>query len=415
MRVGEIRHEERLGFGKPLDGVRVLAAEQMQALPYATQILTHLGAEVVKVEPLRGESGRFARPLIRDADGQPAGATFTRNNLSKQSLALDLKSPEGRALFLKLAPRFDVIAENFKPGTMERLGLGYDVVSTAHPEAIYLSISGFGNRTPSPYTHWPAYAPIAEAMAGIYEPTRKPGEPPPVVVAGALGDNASALFAIIGVLSALRHRDRTGKGQHVDISMYDSSIAMADMIPQLWSMEEPPEHATAGSTGIVGAFAASDGHFVIAVFREHHFERLAGLVGHPEWVGDERFHTREDWARNLNAVVRPALESWARDRTKLEAARALCEAGIAAGPSNVAEDLWNDPHVREHAMLLEIPRADSDRDMLVVGNPVKLSMMAEGPVAAFPGLGEHTDEVLRSELDLGDEEIAGLRERGVVA
>jgi len=415
VRVGEQLHPERAAWGKPLDGVRVLSAEQMQALPYATRLLAHLGAEVVKVEPPgSGESGRGADPALVDRDGRRVGATYLRNNLSKQSVAIDLKRPEGRDLFLRLVPGFDVVAENFRPGVMERLGLGWEAVSGVHPRAVYLSISGFGSRVPSPYAAWPAYAPIAEAMGGLYEPNRRPGQPPPVVVAGALGDNASALFAAIGVLSALRHRERTGRGQHVDVSMYDAMIAMADMVPQLWSMGAPAALAAAGSTGIVAAFAARDGHFVVAVFREHHFRRLAEIAGHPEWCDDPRFATREGWARQIEPAIRPALEAWARDKTKLEAARELSLQGIAAGPSNRAEDIRADPHVEAHAMLIEVPRPDAERPMLVAGNPIKLSDVAEGPVAPFPGLGEHTDAVLRERLGLSVGELAALRERGVI-
>jgi formyl-CoA transferase len=415
MRIGETVHEERGQLGKPLEGVRVLAAEQMQALPYATQLMAHLGAEVVKVEhPVHGESGRGAEPRIRDADGREVGATYLRNNLNKKSVAIDLKRDDGRRLFKRLIPHFDVIAENFKPGTMDRLGLGYGVVSEINPRAVYLSISGFGNLTDSPYQSWPAYAPIVEAMAGIYEPTRKPGQPPSVVVAGALGDNGAALFAVIGTLCALRQRDSCGMGQHVDVSMFDAMIAMADMIPQLWSLGAPIQLATAGSTAIVGAFAAADGYFVVAVFREHHFQRLAEIVGHPEWCVDERFATREGWARQIEPVIRPALDAWARDKTKLEAARTLSEQGVAAGPSNLAEDLRTDPHVDAHHMLIEVPRVDSPDPMLVVGNPVKMSRLAEGPIRSFPRLGEHTEEVLSETLGLGTEELADLRKAGAI-
>jgi len=413
--VGEVCEPERGRWGKPLAGVRVLAAEQMQALPYATQLLAHLGAEVVKVEPPgRGESGRGARPSIVDADGRSVGATYLRNNLGKRSITLDLKQPEGRALFERLVPRFDVVAENFRRGTLERLGLGYARIAELHPAAIYVSISGFGNLGDSPYASWPAYAPPVEAMAGIYEPNRREGEPPPVVVAGALGDNASALFTVIGILSALHHRERTGLGQYVDVSMFDATLAMADMVPQLWSLGAPKSWAAAGSTAIVAAFRARDGWFVASVFREHHFARLAELVGHPEWVGDPRFATRQGWAEQTEPVVRPAVEAWARDKTKLEAARALCEIGVAAGPSNEAPDLARDPHVAARHMLVEVPRADADTPMLVVGNPVKMSRATDGPITGFPGLGEHTDAVLGEELGLDAGALADLRERGVV-
>jgi formyl-CoA transferase len=414
VRVGEIRHGERAVFGKPLDGVRVLAVEQMQALPYATQLLAHLGADVVKIEPPeRGDSGRLSQPSLVDRDGRRVGATYLRNNLGKRSLALDLKRPEGRALFERMVPHFDVVAENMRPGAMRALGLSHERVAELAPRAVYVSISGFGQLAETPYAGWPAYAPVAEAMAGLYEPNRTGDEPPPVVVAGALGDIASALFAVIGVLCALRHRERTGLGQLVDVAMLDATLAVSDMPPFLWSMGAPERWAAAGSIGICAAFRARDGFFVVAVFREHQFERLAHAVGHPEWVGDPRFATREDWARQTEPVVRPALEAWARDLAKLEASRRLCELGIVAGPSHRAADLAADPHVAARDMLIEVPRPDGGRPMLVVGNPVKMSRVAEGPVSATPTLGEHGAEVLRA-CGVSEGELAALRAAGVI-
>jgi formyl-CoA transferase len=415
VRIGEVRHPERSAAGKPLDGVHVLAVEQMQALPYATQLLAHLGADVVKLEPPeRGDAGRLAQPALVDRDGRRVGATYLRNNLGKRSLALDLKRPAGRALFERLLPHFDVVAENLRPGALRALGLGWERVAELAPRAICVSISGFGAGPESPYASWPAYAPVAEAMGGLYEPNRKGDAPPPVVVAGALGDVSSALFAVIGVLSALRHRERTGLGQVVDVAMLDAMVAVSDMPPFLWSMGAPERWAAAGSLGICAAFRARDGFFVVAVFREHQLERLARAVGHPEWPGDPRFATREDWARATEPIVRPALEAWARDKGKLEASRELCELGIVAGPSNAAADLAADPHVALRDMLLEVPRPDGGRPMLVVGNPVKLSRVAEGPLRSFPSLGEHGDEVLRGLLGLGDAELASLRSEGVI-
>jgi formyl-CoA transferase len=415
VRVGEVKHAERGGSGKPLGGVRVLAAEQMQALPYATQLLTHLGAEVVKVEPPgRGETGRASNPFLVDEDGRRVGATYLRNNLSKRSIAIDLKHEDGRRVFERLVPHFDVVAENFRAGSMEALGLGYEALSKLHPKLVYLSLSGFGNLETSPYARWPAFAPIAEAMGGLYEPTKKPGQPPPVVVAGALGDISTALFAVIGTLAALRHRDATGLGQYVDVAMYDSMIAMTDMVPFLHSMGAPPSMAGPGSTALVGAFAAKDGHFVVAVFREPMFEKLCHLLGHPEWRTDPRFADRTGWARHTDDVIRPALEAWAREKTKLEAAAALCEAGIVAGPSNRAEDIIADPHVALRDMLVEVPRPDAEEPYLVVGNPVKMTRLAEGPVGPAPRLGQHTDELLRELLSLSDDEIAALRTKGAI-
>ena len=154
-----------------------------------------------------------------DPEGRTVGATYLRNNFGKRSVGIDLKAPEGRELFLALVPNFDVVAENFKPGTMDRMGLGYDVIAAAHPRAIYVSISGFGNTVETPYRDWPAYASIVEAMSGIYD-YRHPERPPVTIPVGALGDISSALFAVIGILAALRHRDAHRRGpvrRHRDV------------------------------------------------------------------------------------------------------------------------------------------------------------------------------------------------------
>lgn len=414
MRLGEIRHPER-GTRKPLSGVRILSLEQMQSLPYATQLMAHMGADVVKIEhPETGDSGRGASPAIQDLDGRRVGATYLRNNLSKRSLAIDLKTSEGRSLVARLVPGFDVVCENFMPGTVTRLGVDYEALRAHRPDLVYCSLSGFGQRGTSPLADYPAYAPIVEAMAGLYEPTRRESEPPDTVVAGALGDNAAGLFSVIGILAALRHRDQTGEGQWVDVSMYDSMIALCDMIPFLASMDAPAKWATSGSLGIVKGFRAKDGYFVVAILRRHHFERLAKLLGRAEWKDDPSLENLEDWARETETRIRPAIENWARELTKHEAARQLAEQGIAAGASQTAEDLAADPHVEAHHMLIEVDRPDADKPMQIIGNPVKFSRAAEGPVRRFPMLGQQTEEILREELALDQEEIEALARAGII-
>ncbi|HZR81134.1 MAG TPA: CoA transferase [Candidatus Binatia bacterium] len=396
----------------PLAGVRILAIEQMQALPFATQLLARMGAEVVKIEhPVTGDSGRGALPAVKDVDGRQVGATYLRNNLDKQSVAIDLKHPEGRALVKRLVPRFDVVGENFKPGTMDRMGLGYADLAPLHPGLVYVSVSGFGNLLPSPYGSWAAYAPIAEAMGGFYEYRREPNQPPAVSPAGALGDIGSSLFAAIGLLAALRERDRTGRGQHVDVAMFDAMVAMADIVPHFWSMGIRGKRRT---PGIFDGFAARDGYFVVQAVRDHQLAELARTVGHEEWLSDPRFATREGWREEMETVVRPAIEAWAAGRTKLEAATELASHGIAAGPCFSPEDLVEDPHVASHHMLLRIERPDSPEPMLVAGNPIKLSATPERPPKRWPTLGQHTDDVLARELGMRDDELRGLRERGVI-
>jgi crotonobetainyl-CoA:carnitine CoA-transferase CaiB-like acyl-CoA transferase len=413
MHLGDIANADAAEFGKPLEGIRVLAAEQMQALPYATQLMARLGAEVVKVEhPVQGESGRGASPAMTDPEGRAVGSTYLRNNLDKRSVGLDLKSAEGRELFLRLAANFDVVAENFKPGTMDRMGLGYADVAERLPKVIYASISGFGNSVPTPYREWPAYASVVEAMSGIYEYKSGPDRPPTTIPVGALGDISSALYGVIGILAALRHRERTGLGQYVDIAMFDAMVAMTDIVTNFWSMGVRPDQQV---PVLCEGFKAADGYVVLQVVREPQFERLADLVGCPEWKTDPRFADRSGWMPHLDDVIRPAVERWLTGRTKLQATVELTEAGIVAGPSNSAADVIADPHVAARHMLVEMPRTDGvDEPILIPGNPVKLSRMAEGPETRVPWVGEHTSEVLAAELGVSDDELAALRAAGVV-
>jgi formyl-CoA transferase len=387
----------------------------MQALPYATQLLARLGADVVKVEhPVDGDSGRGSKPVVRDADGREVGVTYLRNNLNKRSIGIDLKQPDGVALVRRLVPRFDVFCENFKTGTIGRLGLAYSDLAPLNPRLIYLSVSGFGNLRPSPYDSWGAYAPIAEAMGGFYEARRAPGERPRMGVAGGLGDIGTSLFGAIGLLAALHQRERSGRGQYVDVAMYDAMVAMADTVPFFWSMGMR-ELGKRKPAGVVDAFQAKDGFIIVQCVRDHQLRALAHAIGHPEWLADPRLESRFGWGEHLEDLVRPGIEAWAASKTMLEACMELNAKGVASGPCNGPEQIIRDPHVRDHQMLVEVPRPDSDEPMLVVGNPIKLSASGEAPAARWPMLGEHGDAILRSELGLRDPELADLRRRGVIA
>jgi formyl-CoA transferase len=279
---------------------------------------------------------------------------------------------------------------------------------------IWLSLSGFGNTGDTPYRSWPAYAAIVEGMSGIYEYRREPGRNPRANPVGALGDISSALFGTVGVLAALRQRDRTGRGQRVDVAMLDAVMAMTDIVTNLWSMgvHGPVETEI---KAIVDTFAAGDGFFVLQAVRPQHFVALAEVIGRPEWNDDPRFTSSAGWVEHAGEV-RAAIEDWAASRSKVEAAAALSAAGLAAGPCLTPPEVIADPHVAARDMLVEVPRSDGVAEpILVPGNPVKLSDMAEGPETRVPWLGEHTDAVLAVELGLDERELARLREAGVIA
>ncbi len=415
MELGAITNPDAVHYGKPLDGVRILALEQMQALPYATQLLARLGAEVVKVESVKGgDLGRGSQPGITDPDGRFVGATYLRNNLDKKSICVDLKAPEGKQLILDLAPKFDIVAENFKGGALSRMGLGYEDIAAVHPGVIYLSVSGFGNTVTTPYDGWPAYAAVAEAMSGIYDYKLEPGRPPAVSPVGALGDIGTALFGTIGILAALRHRDRTGLGQYIDVAMFDAMVSMTDLVTNFWSLGLRPAPGQ-GLAMILDGFEASNGWFIIQVGREHEFERLANLVGKPEWLTDERLSTRAGWREHMDDILRPGVKEWAADKTNIEACKALADAGVAAGPCLTAQQVIDDPHVAARNMLIEIPRPEGGDPVLTPGNPIKMSRVSEGPDVRMPWLGEHTNEFLAAELGLDDARIEQLRADGVIA
>jgi crotonobetainyl-CoA:carnitine CoA-transferase CaiB-like acyl-CoA transferase len=404
--------EDKVEGDRPLTGMRVLAIEHLQAMPYATQLFSWMGAEVIKVEPLQGESSRTGLPMLRDSDGEDVGSTYLRNNLSKRSMCIDLKQQRGVELVYELAASCDVLAENLRPGVLDRLGLSYDAVHARLPSLVYASVSGFGHDEDSPYAGWPAYAPIVETMAGFYELRRTEDSFPHPMLGGAFGDICAAMFSAVGILSAMRYRDRTGIGQHVDVAMFDAMVAFGDMICFMPSMGAP--HPIKKATGIVTGFKASDGYFVTCVARQHQFEALAHLVGREDWLVDPQMSTRQGWIDHTEDIVRPAIESWARSLTKVEAARQLAEHGIAAGPSYTDTDLRADAHVRSHHMLVEVERPDAPDPIVVSGQPIRFSETPAPGHGRWPLLGQDTDNVLSTLLGLGAEDIAGLRDDRVV-
>lgn len=401
---------------RPLEGIRVLAFEQVQAVPLATLLMARLGAEVVKVEPpVGGETGRASVPFVLDRTGARAGATFLRYSPGKKSLAIDYRQPAGQEVLHEIIPHFDVICENLGPGRAAKFNLGYDKVSQIAPQVVYMSISGFGADGKSPYNKWPAFAGVAEAMSGIYEFYRQPHQPPVMNPMGAVGDTSTGLYGVIGILAALMQREKTGKGQHIDVSMFDAMVSFSDLVPNYWSMgvERDPDKPQR-PPALMGGFKAKDGYFVLQAVRQHQFERIAQVVGHPEWIGDPGLATPWDWAEKTDALLRPAIEEWASDKTKIEASTILAEAGVASGPCLNAAELAVDPHVTSRGMLVEAPiQPAPPRPVLIAGNPIKMSDVPELPDGEYPVLGEHTFSLLR-ELGLSQERLEQLKLQKVI-
>lgn len=404
------------GTPLPLSGIRVLSFEQVQAMPLATLMLARLGAEVVKVElPTGGDTGRAALPFVMDRTGARMGATFLRYSAGKKSLAINYRHPEGRDVLLGLLSEFDVVCENLGPGRAEKFGLGYDAIHAKAPHVVYLSISGFGADMHSPYARWPAFAGVAEAMSGIYEFYRAPQQPPVMNPMGAVGDTSAGLYGVIGILAALMQRAKTGRGQHIDIAMMDAMVSFSDIGPNYWSMgvERDPD-TPQRPPALMGGFKAKDGYFVLQAVRPHQFHRLATLLGREEWLSDPRLATAWDWAEHRDTLIRPAVETWAADKTKHEVSRLLAEAGVAAGPSLTAGELADDPHVRARNMLVAVETTPpAPRPVLAAGNPVKMTDLPDLPDGPPPLLGEHTAEILLA-CGLSPADLARLKQQKVM-
>jgi crotonobetainyl-CoA:carnitine CoA-transferase CaiB-like acyl-CoA transferase len=397
--------------GAPLAGVKVLALEQFQALPFCTNILARLGAEVVKVElPPAGEMARISRPGLTGPDGSYYGGTFLRNNHNKKSLAVDWKRPAGAKLLRRILANFDVFAENFRAGALDKHGLSYEALREVDPRIIYLSVSGFGHDENSPYYEWAAFASVVHAMAGLYPPGPSEDDIPKIGGTGTLGDSVAGLYAAIGILAALRARDGTGYGQNIDISMLDCMVAIQDFAISQWVLRE--EASTA--IGIVDAFRCADGFFVLVVNRPHQFQKLASLIGKEAWLDDPALKTAMGWEANLTTVIRPAVEAWSRSRTRLAACRELAAAGIAAGPSLTISELVADEHLRLRSMIHQSALVGSTgQPYIYPGNPLKLSGMAERADVSPPRLGGDNTAILKS-CGVSGTEIESLRVQGII-
>jgi crotonobetainyl-CoA:carnitine CoA-transferase CaiB-like acyl-CoA transferase len=397
----------------------VLDLSRVLAGPWASQVLADLGAEVIKVErPGAGDESRaWGPPFLRDARGQETGesAYFLGTNRGKRSIAVDLSRPEGRAIVRRLAERADVLLENFKVGALDRLGLGYDDLSAANPGLVYCSITGFGQT--GPYRARAGYDFLIQAMGGLMSVTGEPDGAPgggPVKVGVAVADVLTGMYAATAVLAALAHRERSGRGQRVDLALLDVQVAMlANQAQGTLVTGRPPGRMGNAHPSIVPyqAFATRDGHVVLAVGNDGQFARFCEVAGRPELSRDPRFATNAARVRNradLVALLAPVLAA----RTSRDWLAALEGAGVPGGPINDLAQVFADPQVRARGLRVEVPHPLSGT-VPVVASPIRLSAT---PVehGTPPLLGQHTREVLVEVLGMDRAEVEALRERGVI-
>ena len=393
----------------PLENVRVLDLSRVLAGPYCTMMLGDLGAEIIKVErPGLGDDTRQWGPPFAAGES----AYYLCCNRNKQSLTLNLKTEGGRDIAARLAERCDVLVENFLPGTLDAWGLSYAALSQRNPRLVYCSITGFGQT--GPRRDEAGYDIMIQARAGVMSITGE-ANGPAIKVGVAISDITSGMFACNAILAALYAREQTGKGDRIDVALFDSTIAwlanvgsnylVSGAIPQRRGTEHP---------NIVPyqAFEAADTSLIIAVGNDGQFVKFCALLGRADLAGDPRFTTNALRVQNRQALV-PAIAAEIALRPAGEWLHQLEHAGIPCGPVNTVDQVFADPQTTAREMLIEVPHPTIG-PLKLAGSPLKMASLARPPRRAPPLLGEHTDQVLASVLMLSAEEIQQLRKGGVL-
>jgi crotonobetainyl-CoA:carnitine CoA-transferase CaiB-like acyl-CoA transferase len=397
----------------PLSGVRVLDLTRILAGPTCTQLLGDLGADVIKIErPGEGDDTRkWGPPYLKDKDGHDSAESgyFLASNRNKRSVTVDIARPEGQALIRRLLGHCDVLVQNFKVGALAKYGLDYDSLKGAFPRLVYASISGFGQT--GPYASQAGYDFLAQGQGGIMSITGEPGGQPMKSGVG-ISDIVCGLYAATAVLAALRHRDATGKGQHIDLALLDTTVA--------WLVNVGVDHFLTGRVpkrignahwNIVPyqLLQTRDGWFTLAVGNDSQFRKFCDFAGRPEWADDARFRTNSLRIRHRDELM-PRIEAATREQTTEHWVKGLTALGVPAGPVNDIAQTFADPQVLHRGMKISVPNPDAQGGAVsLIGNPIKYSETPVDYRRAPPRLGQHTDEVLTELLGLGPNEIGALR------
>ncbi len=395
-----------------LSGIRVLDLTRVLAGPYCTMMLADLGAEVIKIEtPGTGDDMRYYPPFRNGSS-----IFYAYVNRNKKGITLNLKSPEGRELFLKMAAKSDIVVENFRPGVMEKLHIGYDVLKETNPRIIYGAVSGFGGY--GRYSDRPGYDIIAQAVGGLMSITGPRGGEP-TSCGNAMGDVLGGLNLTVGLLAALNARNITGAGQKVDVSLVDSVVASLEAAPlsYLETGEQPErignEHP---ATYPYAPFTARDKQVIIGAGNQKLYEKLVALMGKPELLEDPRFATLD--ARNVREnrdALKPIIDGWASQYSAEELVDTVLAAGVPAAPIMDMKDITENPHIaRDREMFVEVDHPVIGK-MRITGNPVKLSDTPAKIARRAPAdLGEDNEPVYQEILGLSPDEVKRLKEKGVL-
>jgi crotonobetainyl-CoA:carnitine CoA-transferase CaiB-like acyl-CoA transferase len=383
----------------PLAGLRVVDLSTMLAGPYATMLLADLGADVVKVEPPRGDGTRRAGPF-RPEDGRAGLAGYFQSvNRGKRGVVLDLKAPSDVERLVELVRNADVLVENYSAGVMDRLGLSYERLATENPRLVYAALRGFGDpRTgSSPYTQWPAFDIVAQAMGGFLGITGT-ADGAPVKSGPGVGDIFPAALLAFGVLAAVHHARRTGQGQFLDVAMYDAMVSLCErMVYQYSYTGEVPRPQGNGHPLLCpfDIFPTADGWVSVAAPHDGHWRILADTIGGPDLATDPRYRTNVDRVRHADEV-RALVGDWLSPRTTAEVVEVL-GGRVPIGPVNDVATIAADPHVAARGMLVELEQPGSDRPITVAGQPVKFTRTPTDVGRRAPTLGEHDVDAVLAE------------------
>tara|TARA_R110002020_G_scaffold475295_2_gene709475 strand:- start:32088 stop:33302 length:1215 start_codon:yes stop_codon:yes gene_type:complete len=400
----------------PLEGVRIIALEQYIAAPYCTMWLADCGAEVIKIErPGGGDPRRNYQPALESEAGESVYGGFVTYNRNKKSVALDLQTPEGREVYLDMVKSADVVVENLKPGSVDKLGLGYDDLSKINPKLIYAAISGYGRtkELDGAFSGLPAFDPVIQAMSGI---TNLFGEEngPPEVSPLALGDLFTGVMAGYQILLALFMRERTGVGQYIDAAMYDSLVALNEKSLMLYTFAgEVLSRGRDKYQAPYRTFAVNDGYVALITPNDFIWARFCKALGKEEWISDPKMADGRLRAANTDAWE-PFVEQWMSERSSDEVVAALDKFGVPAGKVQTGEDLAKCEHLKARKALVEVDDPDVG-PLLLARAPVRLSAMGEVRTASAPKLGQDTADVLGAMLGYSEQRIDELKAAGAVA
>ncbi|MDM7480804.1 MAG: CoA transferase [Halomonas sp.] len=392
----------------PLDGLKVVELGQLIAGPFATKLLGEFGADVIKIEP-PGTGDPLRKWRILE---EGTSLWWHVQSRTKRSVTLDLRSEQGQEVVRRLAAEADVIVENFRPGTLESWGLGYDTLAAQNPGLIMVRVSGFGQT--GPYRNKPGFGVIGEAMGGLRYLTGHPGEPS-VRVGVSIGDSLSALYAVIGTLLALQERQRSGLGQEIDVALYESVFAMMEsLLPEFDATGQVREPSGSALPGITpsNAYRTCEGEYVlIAGNGDSIFKRLMGVIGRED-LANHPAMAHNDGRSQHASEIDAAIEAWTQTRHRDDILSALDDARVPAGYPYTAADIANDPHYLAREMIQTVTRADG-RPLKVPGVLPKLSATPGRLGQGGPTLGAHTDDVLE-ELGIDAATRDKLRQAGII-